>query len=211
MKSGALYNGICIISSPLIYFPDRIFIGPESDHCLTLLIKFFSWSLVEILKLICWSYIKVTTLVKELIPLGPFGPLQGLKMAKGTTDPSDEISWKKELPEQDTNKIFWQEYCKVLVYVQSLSLSCRRTWLAIAKQSVYTSLSSTISSFGSLEWQLKKQGQIGLERSRIWSLIPIHGPSGSRGSIRGPRGSGIGLQGPRRSRGRPTGSQGVNG
>ena len=36
-----------------------------------------------------------------------------------------------------------------------------------------------------------KQGQIGLERSVSWSLIPIHGPRGSKG--------------------RPTGSQGVKG
>ena len=46
-----------------------------------------------------------------------------------------------------------------------------------------------------------KQGQIGIERSARWSLIPIHGP----------RGSGIGLQGPRGSRGRPKGSQGIKG
>ena len=46
-----------------------------------------------------------------------------------------------------------------------------------------------------------KQGQIGIERSARWSLIPIHGP----------RGSGIGLQGPRGSGGRPKGSQGIKG
>ena len=30
----------CMISSPLISFPDCIFIGPEPDHCLGLSIKF---------------------------------------------------------------------------------------------------------------------------------------------------------------------------
>ena len=33
-----------------------------------------------------------------------------------------------------------------------------------------------------------KQGQIGLERSASWSLIPIHGPRGSRGRPKGSQG-----------------------
>ena len=36
-------------------------------------------------------------------------------------------------------------------------------------------------------WQIK-QGQIGLERSASWSLIPIHGPRGSKGRHSGSQG-----------------------
>ena len=111
--------------------------------------SFWSWSLVEILKLICWSDLKVITLVKELIPLGPFGLWQCLNMAKGTTDLSVEIFWQRSYSKEiETSYInnpeFWQKYCKVLVYVRSLLPSCHRTWLAIAKQSVFTSLSLTL-------------------------------------------------------------------
>ena len=91
MRSGARYNGILYhISLPLIFPPDCMFIGPESDHCLPLSIKFLKLkfggeSEATLLKLLKSNYFGERTQT----PIGRFGLWQCLNIAKG---PSVEIS-----------------------------------------------------------------------------------------------------------------------
>ena len=60
------------------------------------------------------------------------------------------------------------------------------TWLPLSniatnpKGKTFSKLSGMKSSYTFASIRDCKQGQIGLERSASWSLIPIHGPGGSK-------------------------------
>ena len=66
---------------------------------------------------------------------------------------------------------------------------CQHCDYATSRKSAFKShLETHTERYKCIHKNIHKQGQIGLERSASWSLIPIHGPRGSKGRPTGSRG-----------------------